>query len=522
MSKGIAAARRKDEQLELEAPLRGTATIGTDECAKKTWDSRDEVSRIIARIRAQLSRTDRVLLFTGVTRGDGASELARETALALSKLEGERILLVDTAISTPSLHKRFDISISPGLAEAMSGDCSLTDAVQPVIDGQLYVMPAGNTKIGPGAFFAPPELARVMQVLRSEYRFVVLSTPPVLTDVSASLLSSFADGVILAVSSGSQRRGEVLAAQNELRSVKAKMLGAVLCEGGIQAETFGGGKLDSLLRAGNPSRPAVNHAPRRGVAVPRTRMGMWQAALLAAAVLISGVLGASARLYASGAQWPQLRLPLAFKPAVTLSDTPVPPVPPAPVPEPAADTQKDRLYWVSAKPDAVPAQPEENKQADPSPPPPVRPRPRSSEAPSGNLVVYQDGKVIFRLKPSEDVGPSGTKSGETTSVLSQTPGEPSATDPALGLSEKTFAQVLQRVEPEYPEAARQQHIQGQIVFEAYVGKDGAVQQLMVISGNSMLATAASAAVRQWRFKPLVQNGRVGEFQIPIKVHFVLP
>jgi protein TonB len=83
-------------------------------------------------------------------------------------------------------------------------------------------------------------------------------------------------------------------------------------------------------------------------------------------------------------------------------------------------------------------------------------------------------------------------------------------------------QVLQRVEPEYPEAARQQHIQGQVVLEAYVGKDGAVQQLTVISGNSMLATAASDAVRQWRFKPFVQNGRAGEFQTRIKVHFVLP
>lgn len=177
---------------------------------------------------------------------------------------------------------------------------------------------------------------------------------------------------------------------------------------------------------------------------------------------------------------------------------------------------------VSAKLDAVNAQPEENKQADTSPPPPVRPKARRPEAPSGSLVVYQDGKVIFRLKPSEDVGPSSAKSGETTSVPSQAPGEPSATDPALGFSKKTNVQVLQRVEPEYPEAARQQHIQGQIVLEVYVGKDGAVQQLSVISGNSMLATAASDAVRQWRFKPLVQNGRAGEFQIRIKVHFVLP
>jgi TonB family protein len=177
---------------------------------------------------------------------------------------------------------------------------------------------------------------------------------------------------------------------------------------------------------------------------------------------------------------------------------------------------------VSAKPDAAPAQPEENRQAYPSPPPPVPPKARSPEAPSDSLVVYQDGKVIFRLKPSEEVGPSSPKSGETIPDPSQVPGEPSAPDPALGSLGKANVRLLQRVEPEYPEAARQQHIQGPVVLEAKVDKDGEVQQLAVISGNSMLAAAASDAVLKWRFKPLVQNRRAVRFQTRITVHFVLP
>jgi protein TonB len=82
--------------------------------------------------------------------------------------------------------------------------------------------------------------------------------------------------------------------------------------------------------------------------------------------------------------------------------------------------------------------------------------------------------------------------------------------------------LLQSAKPQYPEAAKQQHIQGPVVLEAKVGKDGTVQQLTVISGNSMLATAASDAVRQWRFKPRVQNSRAVQFQTRIKVDFVLP
>ena len=196
---------------------------------RKTWTTRDEVIRIVTRIRAQLSRTARVLMFTGITQDNGASGLAWEVALALSKLETDRILLIDTDIGAPALHQRLEIPSSPGLAEAIAAD-GFREAVQTVIEGRLHVLPAGNTLLSPAALFSSPELAPMMQVLRSDYRYVVLSTPPVLADVSASLLSPYVDGVVLAVATGAQRRAELRAAQQELYSLNAKVVGVVLCD----------------------------------------------------------------------------------------------------------------------------------------------------------------------------------------------------------------------------------------------------------------------------------------------------
>lgn len=159
---------------------------------------------------------------------------------------------------------------------------------------------------------------------------------------------------------------------------------------------------------------------------------------------------------------------------------------------------------VTAKSYAAPAQPEEARQADLSPSPPVPPKSRGPETPTGSLVIYQNGRVIFRLKSA------------------QVRGELSAPDSTLGSPRKTNVRVLQQVEPDYPEAAKQQQIQGSVVLEAQVGKDGSVQHLTVISGNSMLATAASDAVLKWRFKPIVQDGRALPFETRVKVHFVLP
>ena len=152
----------------------------------------------------------------------------------------------------------------------------------------------------------------------------------------------------------------------------------------------------------------------------------------------------------------------------------------------------------------APAQPEEARQADPNPPPPVRQNSRRDETSSDSLVVYDHGRVVFRLKSP------------------QRHGELSAPDPALDSPSKENVRVLERVKPEYPETAKQQHIHGLVVLEAIVGKDGAVEQLAVISGNSILATAASDAILKWRFKPFVQNGRAVPFETRVKVDFVLP
>jgi TonB family protein len=152
--------------------------------------------------------------------------------------------------------------------------------------------------------------------------------------------------------------------------------------------------------------------------------------------------------------------------------------------------KKEALANVNEKTNTAPPQSDKMTQAAPSPPPPILATGRSPEMPSDDLVVYQDGKVVFRL-------PAKTQ-------------------------REANVQSLKRVQPEYPEAARQQGIQGLVVLEATVDKDGEVQQVAVISGNPMLATAASAAVLKWRFKPLVQDGRVVPFTTRITVDFALP
>ena len=82
--------------------------------------------------------------------------------------------------------------------------------------------------------------------------------------------------------------------------------------------------------------------------------------------------------------------------------------------------------------------------------------------------------------------------------------------------------LLRRVEPEYPEEARQQRIQGAVVLEVRIGRDGAIQQVKLVSGQPLLANAAIAAVKQWRFKPRTLKGQPVEMQTRVTLNFRMP
>jgi TonB family protein len=108
-------------------------------------------------------------------------------------------------------------------------------------------------------------------------------------------------------------------------------------------------------------------------------------------------------------------------------------------------------------------------------------------------------------------------------VTTATPSAQVSTDitAAVHLSPET-AQVLSRpVEPSYPLLAKQMKVQGAVVLEALIGKQGTIEDLRVLSGPAILSSAAMEAVKQWRFKPYFQNGRAVETQARITVNFTI-
>jgi TonB family protein len=141
--------------------------------------------------------------------------------------------------------------------------------------------------------------------------------------------------------------------------------------------------------------------------------------------------------------------------------------------------------------------------------------------PAGSLLVYENGKEIFRMSPSAEQGKATSSTGADGAGLQRA----SEVGPAGTLevpSAVAEGSLLHRVEPDYPEEARQKHIQGSVVLEVRTRLDGTIEEVKLISGQPLLAEAAIAAVKQWQFKPRMLQGQPVEMHTTITLNFSLP
>jgi len=134
---------------------------------------------------------------------------------------------------------------------------------------------------------------------------------------------------------------------------------------------------------------------------------------------------------------------------------------------------------------------------------------------SNGLVVYDQGKVVFRMKPAPHAAQNKTTSESESSVSPQ----PAVVWLAPDIAEQ---RLKQRVEPLYPAEARAAHRSGDVMLEVMVSTDGSITSVRALTGDPLLAEAAATAVREWHYEPYRLQGRAAEFQTNVTLKFALP
>jgi periplasmic protein TonB len=120
--------------------------------------------------------------------------------------------------------------------------------------------------------------------------------------------------------------------------------------------------------------------------------------------------------------------------------------------------------------------------------------------------------------------PGGSMGGVIGGIISSTPvAVPKVATPQRVRVSQGVTQglLIRKVQPNYPPLARQARIQGSVLLQAEISKDGTIENLRLISGHPMLAPSAIEAVKQWRYKPYILNGEPVEVETQITVNFTL-
>lgn len=175
---------------------------------------------------AENGRYYRTLLVTSPGPGDGKSVTSLNLALAMAQEFHRQVLLIDTDLRAPSLHRLVGIPNQPGLSEVLMGEATVEDAAVHLPDCRLTVIPAGGAVDRPTELLGSAEMRRLVDTLRTQFDRIVFDTPPAAPLADVGVLSPLMDGVLLVVRAGWTQRPAIDRALEDIDP--ARMLGLIL------------------------------------------------------------------------------------------------------------------------------------------------------------------------------------------------------------------------------------------------------------------------------------------------------
>lgn len=175
---------------------------------------------------ASFDKDLQVIVVTSSGPGEGKSTTSGNLALTMAEA-GKKVLLVDCDMRRPSLHKKFKVSNLSGLSNMLIEDIDIYEASKNIVDN-LFLLTAGTIPPNPSEMLASKRMRGFLELMKKNFDYIILDSPPVIAVTDAQILSTMSDGVLLVISSGEAEREAAARAKLLLENVKANIIGAVL------------------------------------------------------------------------------------------------------------------------------------------------------------------------------------------------------------------------------------------------------------------------------------------------------
>jgi len=177
------------------------------------------------------------ILVTSAVASEGKSFVATNLAQSIARERDRKVLLIDSDLRNPSLHKPLAAALTPGLSDYLRGQASDPEIVQHGQEGNLCFIPAGTQGSDPSELLSNGMFDKLLDRLAPLFDWVIIDSPPCLPVSDANVLGGMCDGVLLVVRARSTPSAAVEKARKELQ--KRKLIGTIM-NGVEPSNTYGG------------------------------------------------------------------------------------------------------------------------------------------------------------------------------------------------------------------------------------------------------------------------------------------
>ena len=176
---------------------------------------------------ASTDRSMKTMLVTSPRPREGKTTTAVSIAITMAQA-GSRVLLVDTDMRRPRLHKVFGVLGGDGLTSVLLGGADIDQVIKGTDVPNLYVLPCGPIPPNPAEICHSSQFAELLDQLAEHYDRVLLDSPPAMVVTDAVVLSTLVEGNLVVARTNQTSRTSLRETVRQLRDVNGRLLGCVL------------------------------------------------------------------------------------------------------------------------------------------------------------------------------------------------------------------------------------------------------------------------------------------------------
>ena len=196
-------------------------------------DTRSGMAEAYRHLRTSLlfssaGKPPQTILVTSSQPAEGKTTTAINTAITLAQ-SGADVVIIDCDLRRPRLHSHFGFANTHGLTNYLSGEKNTDNLLQPFPElPKLKVITSGPIPPNPAELLSSNEMKNLLAFLKTNYKHVIIDSPPAISFTDAAILSTLVDGVVLVAMAGKSSIHLIRRFKQRLSTIGARIYGVVL------------------------------------------------------------------------------------------------------------------------------------------------------------------------------------------------------------------------------------------------------------------------------------------------------